>query len=239
MEKERINKYLSSCGICSRREADRLIDSGKVLVNGQLSDKGLLVGDDDEIIVNGKKITGKDRKVVLAYYKPVGVTCSQKDEHAKVLITDVLKYPIRVTYAGRLDKDSQGLLLMTNDGELINSLMRASNYHEKEYIVRVNKEVTDEFVKEMSKGVYLKDLDIKTRDCKVSRLGKYTFSIILTQGVNRQIRRMCKAFNYQVLDLKRVRIANITLASLKVGEYREITGNELQELFKCVNKNCV
>ena len=239
MEKERINKYLAACGICSRREADRLIDAGEVKVNGYIADKGILVGDDDEIVVKGKITSGKNKKVVLAYYKPKGVTCSEKDEHADVIITDALNYPVRVTYAGRLDRDSHGLILMTNDGMLINSLMKASNFHEKEYVVKVDKEVTDEFLNNMSKGVFLKELGIKTRKCTVKKLSKYTFSIILTQGVNRQIRRMCKVFNYTVLDLKRIRIANIELANLKSGEYREISGIELQALLNQLNKNSI
>ena len=154
------NKYLADCGICSRREADRMIEAGRVTVNGRPADMGERVGSSDEVAVDGRPLERKDKKVVLAFYKPVGVTCTEKDRFAEKTIRDVVDYPVRVTYAGRLDKDSEGLLLLTNDGELINALMRASNYHEKEYLVRVNRPVTDAFLKKMSEGVFLKELDL-------------------------------------------------------------------------------
>lgn len=232
MEQIRLNKYLAQCGVCSRREADRLIEQGKVLVNGQRAVMGQTVTPENEISVNGKLISGRAQNVVLAYYKPIGVTCTEKDVHAEQKITDMIDYPVRVTYAGRLDKDSEGLILLTNDGDLINAMMRGANRHEKEYIVKVDKEITDEFLNQMAKGIYLKELDITTRSCSVSGTGKYTFQIILTQGVNRQIRRMCRALGYQVKALKRIRIMNITLGQLKYGTYRRICGEELEQLYR-------
>ncbi len=165
MGKERLNKYLAACGVCSRREADRLIEEGRVQVNGKGAENGMQVSDADEILVNGKPLQGKNEKVVLAYYKPLGVVCTEKDRFAEKKITDMVKFPVRVTYAGRLDKDSEGLLLLTNDGDLINSMMRGSAGHEKEYIVKVNKEITQEFLAEMASGVYLSELGIKTKPC--------------------------------------------------------------------------
>lgn len=231
MEKERLNKYLAACGICSRREADRLIEEGRVLVNGEGAENGMQVSDADEILVNGKLLHGKNEKVVLAYYKPLGVVCTEKDRFADKKITDVVKYPVRVTYAGRLDKDSEGLLLLTNDGDLINSMMRGSEGHEKEYIVKVNKEITEEFLRNMALGVYLPELGIRTKPCKTEKIGKFTFKIILTQGVNRQIRRMAKELGYAVNAIKRVRVVNVSLANLKPGQYRQISGEELRALY--------
>ncbi len=235
MEPTRINKYIAECGIASRRDADKLILAGKVLINGKAASPGDKITDADEIIVNGKPLTGKNDKIVLAYYKPIGVTCTEKDRFAEKKITDVINYPVRVTYAGRLDKDSEGLILLSNDGDLINKLMKGSNQHEKEYLVKINKEVTDDFVKKMSEGMYLKEIDITTRPCKVEKIGKYSFKIILTQGVNRQIRRMCKSLNCYVTHLKRVRVANIELAGMKIGELRKIEGKELQALYNIIH----
>ena len=235
MEKAtRLNKFIAECGVCSRREADRLIETGKVTVNGVLASAGLQVTDSDRIIVNGKPVQRKNAKVVLAYYKPVGVTCTEKDKHAQVTVKDVLDYPVRVTYAGRLDKESEGLLLMTNDGDLINALMRGSNGHEKEYLVRVNKEIPKDFKDRMENGIYIADLDTTTRKCKVDIIDPYTFKIVLTQGLNRQIRRMCESLGLRVLGLKRIRIANIEIGKLRVGTYRKITGEELKELYNCL-----
>lgn len=228
----RLNKYLAECGICSRRDADKLIAEGRVSVNGIPAQSGQKVAQSDSIRVNGKLLEGRDKKVVLKYYKPVGVTCTERDEHAKCKITDVIKYPVRVTYAGRLDKDSEGLLILTNDGDLIERMMKGANRHEKEYIVKVNKEITPVFIADMAKGIYLKDLDITTRECEVEQLGKFTFKIVLTQGVNRQIRRMCKALGYEVKTLKRIRVMNLTLEGLQEGQFTEVTGAELAELYK-------
>ena len=231
-KKERLNKYLAACGICSRREADRLIEEGRVTVNGVRAAMGTKISGRERIAVNGKEVAGKDALAVLAYYKPSGVTCTERDRHADKKISDELKYPVRLTYAGRLDKDSEGLLLMTNDGMLIDAMMRAANGHEKEYTVRVDKEVTEEFLKGMAGGVFLKELNITTRECKVNRTGKYTFTITLTQGVNRQIRRMVENFGYHVRLLKRTRVMNVSLADLRPGEYRVVQGEELRLLYK-------
>lgn len=228
----RLNKYLAECGVCSRRDADRLIAEGRVCVNGTSAVSGQKVTAADKITVNGKLLCGREKKVVLRYYKPVGITCTERDEHAKYKITDVIKYPVRVTYAGRLDKDSEGLLILTNDGDLIDRMMRGANRHEKEYIVKVDKQITSDFLLEMTKGVYLKELEITTRECKVEQTGKFTFQIVLTQGVNRQIRRMCKALGYEVKTLKRVRIMNLTLQGLKEGQFEEVTGTELEQLYR-------
>ena len=233
-EKVRLNKYLSQAGICSRREADVLIEEGKVSVNGKIADPGMRVNDLDKITVEDKPVGHREKKVVLAYYKPVGVTCTEKDRHAQITIRDVVEYPVRVTYAGRLDRDSEGLLLLTNDGDLINGLMRAANFHEKEYLVRVNKPISRDFLKKMSDGMLLKDLNERTRPCFVKEEGKFVFRIILTQGLNRQIRRMCRSLDYHVMNLKRVRIMNLQLGTLKRGEYRELTEKELGDLMRMV-----
>lgn len=236
--KERLNKYLAACGICSRREADRLIGEGRVAVNGVTAPMGLMISDADTVTINGKKVEGKNKKVVLAYYKQIGVTCTERDRHAERKISDQLNYPVRLTYAGRLDRDSEGLLIMTNDGELIDSMMRGANRHEKEYVVKVDKEITQDFLRGMADGVYLKELDITTRPCDITALGKYTFRIILTQGVNRQIRRMAKILDYEVKAIKRTRVMNIELADLKQGEYRVVQGEELQQLYKACGMKC-
>ena len=225
----RLNKYLSEAGVCSRREADRLIESGQVTVNGKKAVPGMQAGDEDEVRVGKKLIHTGREKIVMAVNKPAGIVCTE-DKREKKNIIRFLNYPVRVTYAGRLDKDSEGLLLMTNNGDIINKMMRAGNCHEKEYKVTVNKEVTKEFVRKMSEGVPI--LDTVTRPCKVEKTGKYKFCIILTQGLNRQIRRMCEYFGYQVTRLERVRVMNIELGNLKSGEYREVTGRELDELYE-------
>lgn len=238
MEKERLNKYLASCGVCSRREADKMIEEGRVTINGRIAGIGDKAGDTDKIEVNGRLLCGKDEKVVFAYYKPVGVTCTERDRFADKKISDAVKFPVRVTYAGRLDKDSEGLLLLTNDGDLIEAMMRGSAGHEKEYIVKVNKEITDEFMAKMAAGVRLRELKLTTRPCKTEKLGKFTFRIILTQGVNRQIRRMTKELGYQVNSIKRVRVVNIQLANLKPGQFRQVKSEELQMLYNlCRPKN--
>lgn len=227
-----MNKYLAQCGVCSRREADKLIEQGKVLVNGQVALTGQQVCETDTIQVNKKVLQGREEKKVLAFYKPVGVTCTEKDRHAEKIITDMIQYPVRLTYAGRLDKDSEGLLLLTNDGDLIDAMMRGANRHEKEYIVRVDKEITDVFLSKMESGIYLKDLDLTTRSCEIEKISKFTFRIILTQGVNRQIRRMCQNCGFQVKNLKRIRVMNILLGDLKPGEYRELSKSELEVLYR-------
>ncbi|MEZ3460802.1 MAG: pseudouridine synthase [Lachnospiraceae bacterium] len=227
----RLNKYLAECGVCSRREADRWIDQGRVTVNGQKAVSGMQVGGRDLVEVNGRQVKPVSSRVVLAYNKPVGVTCTEKDRHAEKTIMEAVGYPVRLTYAGRLDKDSDGLIILTNDGELIQRMMRGANHHEKEYVVKVDREFTDDFLEKMSQGVYLKELDETTRPCLAERIGKYTFRIVLTQGLNRQIRRMCGCFGYKVRSLTRIRVMNIELDGLKSGAYRELEGEELTTLY--------
>ena len=227
IDKVRINKYLSAAGVCSRREADRLIEAGKITVNGQTAVTGMTVSDEDDIFVNGKPVQKEDKPVLLAYNKPRGVVCtSAKDEPDNII--DRIHYPVRIYPVGRLDKDSEGLILLTNQGDLMDKLLRSRNLHEKEYIVTVNRPVSAEFVKKMSEGVPI--LDTVTRPCRVKKLSSCEFSIILTQGLNRQIRRMCEALDYRVRKLVRVRVANITLGDLPSGQYREIRGAELDSL---------
>lgn len=228
-ESVRLNKYLSEAGVCSRREADRLIESGKVTVDGVTAQMGMRVTAGQIVKVGKKTVSKQDEMIVLAVNKPKGIVCTE-DQRERDSIVRFLNYPVRVTYAGRLDKDSRGLLLMTNNGDIINQMMRAANRHEKEYKVMVDKEITEQFIKKMSEGVPI--LDTVTRPCTVKKIGKYTFSIILTQGLNRQIRRMCAAFGYEVKDLVRIRIMNIRLGSLKEGAYRKLTDEELEELYE-------
>lgn len=228
-ESVRLNKYLSETGVCSRREADRLIESGKVTVDGVTAQMGMRVTAGQIVKVGKKTVSKQDEMIVLAVNKPKGIVCTE-DQRERDSIVRFLNYPVRVTYAGRLDKDSRGLLLMTNNGDIINQMMRAANRHEKEYKVTVDKEITEQFIKKMSEGVPI--LDTVTRPCTVKKIGKYTFSIILTQGLNRQIRRMCAAFGYEVKDLVRIRIMNIRLGSLKEGAYRKLTDEELEELYE-------
>ena len=228
-ESVRLNKYLSEAGVCSRREADRLIESGKVTVDGVTAQMGMRVTAGQIVKVGKKTVSKQDEMIVLAVNKPKGIVCTE-DQRERDSIVRFLNYPVRVTYAGRLDKDSRGLLLMTNNGDIINQMMRAANRHEKEYKVTVDKEITEQFIKKMSEGVPI--LDTVTRPCTVKKIGKYTFSIILTQGLNRQIRRMCAAFGDEVKDLVRIRIMNIRLGSLKEGAYRKLTDEELEELYE-------
>ena len=243
MEEIRLNKYLSEVGVCSRREADRLIEQGKVLVDGRVAVMGMKVRPDQEIQV-GKQIIGgrREERVLLAVYKPPGVICTT-DRKEKRNIVDYVGYPARIYPIGRLDKDSEGLILMTNDGSLVNRMMRASNHHEKEYLVTVNKPVTDAFLERMRGGVRIRKvekgevlLDTVTRPCQVEKLGKASFRIILTQGLNRQIRRMCEALGYQVEHLKRVRVLNIELKGMKPGTWRKVTERELEELLELVRE---
>lgn len=237
MSETRINKFLASCGACSRREADKLIEQGRVKINGIVAENGSKVTEKDTVTLNGKVLRAAEEKVVLRYYKPVGVVVTEKDPHAKKTVANEIKYPVRVTYAGRLDKESEGLLLLTNDGDLIEAMMRGSNKHEKEYIVKVDKKIDDSFIEKMSNGIYLKDLEVTTRPCQVSMVGPYTFNIILTQGLNRQIRRMCASLGYEVKSLKRLRVMNIGLAGLKPGEYKEISEEEKRELYRLTGVN--
>ena len=230
----RINKYIASAGVWSRREADKLIEAGKVTVNGQIAAPGLSVSNQDVVCVNQKVVKAKDNKVVLAFYKPIGITCTEKDKFAEKTILEYVKYPVRVTYAGRLDKDSEGLILLTNDGDLIQALMKGSHEHEKEYVVKVDKDITPLFLEKMAGGVYLHELDRTTKPCRLEQIGKRTFKIVLTQGLNRQIRRMTKELGYNVTGLKRIRIEKITIDGLKIGQYRELTDREKENLYETV-----
>lgn len=228
-EPVRLNKYLSEAGVCSRREADRLIESGRVTVDGQRAQTGMRITPGQVVKVGRKVVSKQDEMIVLAVNKPRGIVCTEERRERNSIVR-FLDYPVRVTYIGRLDKDSRGLLLMTNNGDIINKMMRAANYHEKEYKVTVDQKITPEFIEKMSSGVPI--LDTVTRPCRVEKIGKYTFSIILTQGLNRQIRRMCEALGYQVRDLVRMRVMNIRLGSLKEGQYRKVTDEELEELYE-------
>ena len=230
-EPVRLNKYLSEAGVCSRREADRLIADGRVTVDGRIAQTGMRISPGQEVRVGRKVVSKRDEMVVLAVNKPKGIVCTEEKRERNSIVR-FSNYPIRVTYIGRLDKDSRGLLLMTNNGDIINRMMRTANCHEKEYKVTVDKEITEEFIEKMSGGVPI--LDTVTRPCRVTKIGKYTFSIILTQGLNRQIRRMCAALGYEVRDLLRVRVMNIRLGSLKEGEYRKLTDEELEELYSLI-----
>ena len=223
----RLNKYLSEAGVCSRREADKLIGQGRVCVDGRPGLLGMVIEPGQEVKVDGKVVCLSTKTIVLAINKPAGVVCTE-DKGEPNNIIDFLNYPIRVTYAGRLDKESRGLLLMTNSGDLINQIMRSRHNHEKEYKVVVDKEITDDFLKKMRAGVAI--LNTVTKPCKVDKIDKYSFRIVLTQGLNRQIRRMCEALGYQVRDLVRIRIINITLEGLMEGKWRELSEQEISDL---------
>ena len=226
----RINKYLSSAGYCSRREADRLLEQGRVTIDGIPAQMGSKVTDGQTVFVDGKSIIEEDEKILLAFYKPTGIVCTTTANQGDNNIVDYIGYPKRIYPVGRLDKDSEGLILMTNNGEMMDKILLSANGHEKEYIVTVNKEIDDSFIKAMSGGIYLAELDRTTKPCKVTALGKKTFRIILTQGLNRQIRRMCSTQGREVVQLKRIRIMNILLGDLKPGEYRNVTEAEYQQL---------
>lgn len=221
----RINKYLSEAGICSRREADREIEAGHVRIGNRIATTGDRVSPKDIVYWNDKPVKKEEERILLAFYKPRGIVCTA-EKREKNNIIDYINYPKRIYPIGRLDKDSEGLILMTNDGEIVNKIMRAGNMHEKEYVVTVNREVTDSFLHGMANGVPLVELETTTRKCKVEKLGKHQFKIILTQGLNRQIRRMCEYFGYRVTHLKRVRIMNIKLGDLKEGAYRKVSDKE-------------
>jgi len=228
----RINKYLSEIGFCSRREADRLIEQGRIRINGVVSPMGQKVLGDEKIEVNGKQVTTiKIKNIYLAFNKPRGIVCTTDQKREKNNIIDFINYPSRVFPIGRLDKMSEGLIFLTNDGDIVNKILRAKNNHEKEYIVEVNKPITEEFTKLMSSGVPV--LDTVTKKCSVKKTGKKTFKIVLTQGLNRQIRRMCEYFGYKVTQLQRIRIMNISL-DIPVGEYRDFTATELNQINQSV-----
>lgn len=237
MEEMRLNKYLSDSGICSRREADRLIEQGQVLVDGVPATMGMKVTGTEEIVCGGVEVSSrkKERKILLAVNKPRGIVCTTSDKDRAENIVEFLNYPVRIYPIGRLDKDSSGLILMTNQGDIVNKILRGSNNHEKEYMVRVNKPITGEFLDQMRNGVEI--LDMVTKPCVVEKTGGYTFRIILTQGLNRQIRRMCEALGYQVKDLVRTRIMNIELGNLKEGAVRRLTDEELNLLYEQIRQS--
>lgn len=228
----RINKYLSKIGFCSRRAADKLIDEGAVTINGLSPEKGTRVGSKDEIRIHGKLIiepTVKD--VYVAFNKPVGIVCTTDTKGEKDNIIDFINYPTRIFPIGRLDKPSEGLIFLTNNGDLVNKILRARNNHEKEYIVTVDKQITEKFIREMSSGVPV--LGTITQPSKVNKISKYVFKIILTQGLNRQIRRMCSHLNYEVLKLQRTRIMNVKL-DIPIGDWRHLTNEEMKEINRLV-----
>ncbi len=228
----RINKFIGESGITSRRGADKLIAERRVTINGAIAELGSRVEEGDDVRVDGKPIKTEKQLVYIALNKPVGIT-STTERHIKGNIVDFVNHPLRIFHIGRLDKESEGLILMTNDGDIVNEILRAENKHEKEYIVTVNKPITAQFLKQMASGVEI--LDTKTLPCKVVQMSKYVFKIILTQGLNRQIRRMCAALGYEVKSLQRIRIMNIRLDGLKVGQWRDLTPKELDQLFKDLN----
>lgn len=235
MEGIRLNKYLSEQGICSRREADRLIEAGKVAIDGRKAGMGEKVTGQEVIVCDGKKVgkaagMKKAKPVLLAVNKPRGIVCTTSDKDRAPNIIDWMKYPARIYPVGRLDKDSEGLLLMTNQGDLANQIMHAGNLHEKEYEVTVDQPFNAAFIKKMQEGVELKELGVTTRPCQIEATGKRTFRIVLTQGLNRQIRRMCEELGYHVMTLKRIRIMNIRLEKLKTGDFRRVTPKEWEEL---------
>ena len=229
----RINKYLSAQGVCSRREADRLLEAGRITVDGVTAMCGQQVDDNSVICIDGSRISDeKPQDVLMAFNKPRGIVCTTTDNQGKNNIVDYIGYDKRIYPVGRLDKNSDGLILLTNNGEITDKILRSVNGHEKEYVVKVNKKITDTFLKSMADGVYLKELDVTTKPCSISRINNYTFRIILTQGLNRQIRRMCQESGYKVESLTRVRIMNIELGGLKTGEYRIIEGKEKTMLYE-------
>ena len=235
MEKIRLNKYLSECGICSRREADRLAEAGRITVNGAAAFVGMCVCESDEIVVDGKLIKPQKKKqVLLAVNKPKGVVCTTARFKGEQNIVDMVQYPTRIYPIGRLDKDSEGLILMTNDGEIVNKISRSRNNHEKEYVVTVNKQVTEKFLDQMRNGVEI--LNTVTKPCVCKKTGNREFHIILTQGLNRQIRRMCEVCGYRVENLKRIRIMNIRLGNIPLGHFRNVTEKERMELEQLCNR---
>ncbi|MGF9910563.1 23S rRNA pseudouridine(2604) synthase RluF [Brevibacillus porteri] len=225
----RINKFISETGICSRREADKLIEAKRVTINGQPAELGSTVASGDDVRIDGQPLGSKKKDVYIALNKPVGITCTT-ELHVKGNIIDFVNHPERIFPIGRLDKDSQGLILLTNDGDIVNKILRAENNHDKEYIVTVDKPITANFLHGMANGVRI--LGTTTKPCKVTKVSDRVFNIVLTQGLNRQIRRMCQAFGYQVRKLERVRIMNIPLGNLKLGQWRNLTAKELTDLNK-------
>lgn len=233
MEKIRINKYLSEVGYCSRRAADKLLEDGRITINGKIPELGTKVSDEDEIFVDGKSIKKTEQDFVyIAFNKPVGIVCTTDTKREKNNIVDYINHPKRIFPIGRLDKPSEGLILLTSDGDIVNKILRARNNHEKEYLVRVDKPITEKFLDKMRNGVPI--LDTVTKKCEVEKIDTMTFRIVLTQGLNRQIRRMCEYLGYEVKKLKRIRIMNIKL-DLPVGKWRDLTDEEMHELNKLLS----
>lgn len=230
----RLNKYLSESGVCSRREADRQIEAGKVTINGQVATLGTQVNEGDDVRFLGKQVVLESKKIVIALNKPVGIECTSNLDVRDNIIS-YLNLPFRVFPVGRLDKNSEGLILLTNDGDLSNGILKARYFHEKEYIVTVNKSISAAFLSKMGSGVEI--LDTVTRPCKVDKLSEKSFKIILTQGLNRQIRRMCEALGYEVVKLQRIRVLNVVLGDLKLGAWRYLDDRELKELRRLVDAN--
>ena len=233
-EEIRLNKYISETGFCSRREADKLIEMGRVTVNGLKALMGTKVKEGTDVRVNGKPIKKTNELVYIALNKPVGITCTT-EKKIRGNIVDFVNHKERIFPIGRLDKDSQGLIFLTNDGDIVNKILRAGNSHEKEYIVKVDKDITDRFIKDMSKGV--KILGTVTKECYVEKINRNTFKIILTQGLNRQIRRMCETLGYNVIKLNRIRIMNVTLDKLEIGKWRNLTSKELRKINDLINNS--
>lgn len=230
----RINKFLSEAGVCSRREADRYIEEGKVKIDGIPAQMGSKVSKNNTVTFCGKPVKKEEKLVLIAYNKPEGIVCTT-DHREPDNIVDYINYGMRIYPIGRLDKDSEGLILLTNDGNIVNKILRAENHHEKEYIVSVNKEITMDFIKQMASGIPI--LDTVTNPCEVNQIDKNTFRIILTQGLNRQIRRMCEYLGYRVVYLRRVRIMNIQLGRLKTGDFRNVTEREIEEMNQMIRQN--
>lgn len=233
----RLNKYLSEAGYCSRRAADRLIEAGRVTINDVIPEMGTKVAPEDVVKVDGEIIGERKQDFVyLAFNKPVGIVCTTDTRVEKDNIIDYINYPKRIFPIGRLDKPSEGLILLTDDGDIVNKILRASNNHEKEYVVTVDQPISQTFIERMAGGIYLEDLGKRTKKCDVKKIDKFTFSIILTQGLNRQIRRMCEYLNYEVQTLKRVRIMNIKL-DMPLGQYRELTKEEFKTLSDLISES--
>ena len=233
-EEIRLNKYISETGFCSRREADKLIENGRVTINGVKALMGTKVKEGTDVRVDGRPIKKTNELVYIALNKPVGITCTT-EKKIKGNIVDFVNHKERIFPIGRLDKDSQGLIFLTNDGDIVNKILRAGNNHEKEYIVKVDKDITDRFITSMSKGVRI--LGTVTKECYVEKINRNTFKIILTQGLNRQIRRMCETLGYNVIKLNRVRIMNVTLDKLPIGKWRNLTVNELKKINYLINNS--
>lgn len=232
----RINKYLSEAGVCSRREADRQVEKGNVTIDGRTAVAGDRVLPGQKVCYQGQSLKKEEEEILIAFYKPVGIVCTA-EKREKDNVIDYIHYPKRIYPIGRLDKDSEGLLLLTNNGDIVNKMMRSGNFHEKEYLVTVNKTISDSFLAGMAGGVPLVELNATTRKCHVEKISNRKFKIVLTQGLNRQIRRMCEYFGYRVEKLQRIRIMNIEIGDLEVGKYRNLTKEEYETMMRTLSKS--